>query len=84
VFSLATVFQQHLTGPAPRLAPGATDIVALWGDADPSHTHTDPDSIRQLVPQARVVRLPGVGHFPELERPEALLDAVTDGRATRP
>src|SRR5205823_4138482 len=40
VFSLATVFQQYLAGPAPGLAPQVRDIVVLWGDSDESRTPT--------------------------------------------
>ncbi|GAA2795693.1 alpha/beta fold hydrolase [Crossiella cryophila] len=72
LFSLASVFQQYLAGPAPLVDPGGTEVIALWGAADPSHARTDPDSIKTLAPAATVLRLPGVGHFPELERPEAL------------
>ena len=33
---------------------------------------------RELVPSPDVVDLPGVGHYPQLEAPEAVLDAVLD------
>ncbi len=70
-FSLATAFQHYLAGPAPRIDT-ATDILALWGDADPSHRHSDPETITRIAPAARLVRLPDTGHFPELERPDIL------------
>jgi pimeloyl-ACP methyl ester carboxylesterase len=31
---------------------------------------------RELIPQADVVELPGIGHYPQVEAPQAVLDAV--------
>jgi pimeloyl-ACP methyl ester carboxylesterase len=33
---------------------------------------------RELVPEPDVVELAGVGHYPQLEAPEAVLSAVID------
>lgn len=49
-----------------RAAPQVPTTL-IWGDADRSHQATDPHSIQTLLPQAEVIRLPGVGHFPDLE-----------------
>ncbi|WP_063820816.1 alpha/beta fold hydrolase [Frankia sp. QA3] len=81
MFALATAFQAYLSGPAPTLAP-AVPVTLLWGDADRSHRASDPQTLRDHVPAVRIHRLPGTGHFPELQRPDALaaalaLDATT-------
>jgi pimeloyl-ACP methyl ester carboxylesterase len=51
--------------------------VMLWGERDRSHRKTDPESLLSVVPHARIVRLPSVGHCPHLEDPDALLAALT-------
>ena len=45
------------------------EVTILAGGADPSHRDTDFGATRTLVPQARLVSLDHVGHFPELEDP---------------
>lgn len=54
----------------------------VWGDADDiipvSHAHAAHDAI----PGSRLVILEGVGHFPHLQAPEALLAALVDFLAT--
>jgi pimeloyl-ACP methyl ester carboxylesterase len=71
-----------------RLAALDVPVLAIWGAADP---RWDPAaSARQYdaVPKARVESLPGVGHLPILEAPEAtgklLLDFTATGTDTRP
>lgn len=48
----------------------------VCGMADPISGADMATRYEQLVPGADVVRLPGVGHFPQLEAPEAVLAAV--------
>ncbi|MFI6173434.1 alpha/beta fold hydrolase [Nocardia sp. NPDC051052] len=43
----------------------------LWGTADPVATVAVLDGLRALRPAATVVELPGLGHYPQLEDPEA-------------
>ena len=52
------------------------DVTVVWGMADPTF---GPDSLarwKEALPAARVVELPGVGHFPQEEAPEAFLGAL--------
>lgn len=42
----------------------------IWGPKDRSHRHTDPESLRELVPAVEIQRFTDCGHFPELEQPE--------------
>lgn len=50
--------------------------VMLWGERDRTHRKTDPESLRSLVPHARIVRLAESGHCPHLEDPDAFLAAL--------
>ncbi|QGG95315.1 alpha/beta fold hydrolase [Actinomarinicola tropica] len=56
----------------------------VWGDADDiipvSHAH----AAHAAIPGSRLVILDGVGHFPHLQAPDALLEALTDFLATTP
>jgi len=45
-------------------------VTLLWGDRDRSHRHTRAESLRDLVPQARVEHFADCGHFPDLEQPQ--------------
>lgn len=69
-FALASAFQRHLAGPEPDFGRPRQPALVVWGEADRSHPHTDRASILRYLPQARLVQLPGVGHFPELEAPQ--------------
>ena len=70
-----------------RLAGLEVPVLVIFGDADP---RWDPSSALEYktVPGARVVMLPGVGHTPMLEAPEAtsrlLLEFTAAGRGIRP
>ncbi|MBB5839621.1 alpha/beta fold hydrolase [Kribbella italica] len=60
-----------------RLAALDVPVLAAFGAADP---RWDPSSVHQYdaVPNARVVQLPGVGHLPMLEAPEATSELLLD------
>lgn len=48
----------------------------VWGLADPAFGPAYLQRWREAFPQAPVTRLEGVGHWPQEEAPEALVDAV--------
>jgi pimeloyl-ACP methyl ester carboxylesterase len=75
-FSLASVYQK-LMGPEPPFGRIRQPTLALWGDADRSHAQTDKGSILRYFDQARVVHWAEVGHFPELEAPEAFVREIS-------
>lgn len=58
----------------------ALDVPAtlVWGAADRSHRHTDPETLRAHLPQLRIVRYEDCGHFPELEAPQRYAALVLD------
>src|SRR6185437_6584462 len=48
----------------------------VWGLADPVATTSVLAGLRELRPDAPVVELPGLGHYPQLEDPTAYIDAA--------
>jgi pimeloyl-ACP methyl ester carboxylesterase len=48
----------------------------VWGLDDPVATTNVLDGLRQLRPDAAVVELPGLGHYPQVEDPKAYGDAA--------
>jgi pimeloyl-ACP methyl ester carboxylesterase len=80
LFCLASLTQAWFGPGAPSavedrlLAP--QPAVLMWGVADRSHRRSDPESALAYLPAGRVVPYADGGHFPELERPERLRDAL--------
>jgi len=75
-FCFASVVQ-GVTGSNPEPLYGVkAPTVLLWGEQDRSHRRTSPESLLELVPHARIVRLPACGHFPNLEDPDAFVAAL--------
>ena len=58
------------------------EVLVVSGDADRVIPHAHSDVIAGELPDAELVRLPGVGHLPMLERP-AEVDAALDGLLRR-
>ncbi len=81
-YALASMLQEW-SGPEPDLRGVTCPAAVLWGEADPSHglTGSDPRGLLRYVPDARFTALPRVGHFADLEAPEALITAVRDVHA---
>lgn len=50
--------------------------VILFGQADRTHTRSDPSGLLRYLPAADVCLLPQAGHFPDLEDQPAFLSAV--------
>lgn len=48
----------------------------LWGTADPVATTEVLAGLRELRPAARVIELPGVGHYPQIEVPDEFTAAA--------
>ena len=69
-FCLASAFQHYLTDATQALAVVKQPALIIWGEADASHRHTDKASTKHYFPDARDLRFPDAGHFPELEEPE--------------
>ena len=73
-YGLATMIQKWGSSSMPT-TPDLTQTIPtciVWGEADKSHAHTDKDSICLYAPDASVIKLPDVGHFPDLEAPDVI------------
>lgn len=75
-FCLAGVVQGLLRERLDALKRIEVPCTLLWGDQDRSHRDTDPMSISLIAPAAEIIRVPGCGHFPDLEEPRLLLDVL--------
>lgn len=53
----------------------------VWGPRDRSHRHTDPESLRELVPAVEILRFGDCGHFPDLEQPARFASVVLERMA---
>ncbi|HMJ02755.1 MAG TPA: alpha/beta fold hydrolase, partial [Conexibacter sp.] len=59
--------------------PGALSLT--WGLEDPVATTAVLDGLRELRPGVPVEELPGIGHYPQLERPDLIAAALDDALA---
>jgi pimeloyl-ACP methyl ester carboxylesterase len=53
-------------------------VVVLWGDADRLCPPAGAEKLGQLLPQARIEMLPGVGHTPQIETPDRVLEVIRE------
>jgi pimeloyl-ACP methyl ester carboxylesterase len=51
-------------------------LTIIWGDLDPVAVWPMAERLHEARPDATLVRLPGVGHYPMLEAPDAFAAAV--------
>lgn len=65
--------QTILTDPAARLRSISAPTLLLWGEQDAMIPVANAQDYLRLMPNARLVRLPGMGHVPFEENPEAAL-----------
>jgi pimeloyl-ACP methyl ester carboxylesterase len=69
-YSLASALQAVRRAQPPRGAV-AVPVLSIWGAADPTHRPSDPRGALELAPHGRSVLFDEVGHFPDLEQPQA-------------
>jgi len=68
--------QTILVNPEPRLAAIDVPVLLLWGEEDGMIPVTNAADYERVLPDATLVRLPGVGHVPMEEAPEVSLVPV--------
>ena len=68
---LDRVLQTRLLQPEPILATIRAPVLLLWGERDGAVPATHAVNYEQALPDARTVILPGIGHVPMEEAPEA-------------
>ena len=56
---------------------GRPHQVVLWGDGDLVVPRACVTGYADALPRAQLAEIPGVGHRPEIEDPDAFLEAVT-------
>lgn len=74
--SLARLAQTVLEPPEPLLRTIAAPTLLLWGERDTIIPPTRATDFLRAIPDARLVRLAGVGHLPHEEAPKQSLAAV--------
>ena len=60
----------------PALTALDLPLLLVWGDADPVAVWRIAEEIQRLRPATEVVRLQGIGHYPQLEAPGAVTAAL--------
>ena len=73
---LDRVLQTRLLQPEPILATIRAPVLLLWGERDGAVPATHAVNYEQALPDARTVILPGIGHVPMEEAPEASAQAL--------
>jgi pimeloyl-ACP methyl ester carboxylesterase len=73
---LARMRQTVLQDPRPRLATIEAPVLLLWGERDAMIPVANADDYVEALRHAALVRLPGVGHVPQEEAPDASVRAV--------
>ena len=82
-FSLAGVVQGLLREADTHLKNSTTPCTVIWGTKDRSHRHTPPQSLLNLVPNAKLVLFNDCGHFPDLEQPKRYADVLVEAIASQ-
>jgi pimeloyl-ACP methyl ester carboxylesterase len=70
---IARMEQDVLTDPAPALQRLQMPVLLLWGTKDGMIPVSNAADYLKLIPQAKCIELPGTGHVPQEEAPEASL-----------
>lgn len=73
---LDRVLQTRLVPPEPILANIQVPVLLLWGERDGAVPASHAPDYERALPDARTVILPGVGHVPMEEAPEASAQAL--------
>ncbi len=69
--------QMRLQEPTPFLQRIRAPVLLLWGEHDAMIPVTNAQDYLKVMPQARLVSLPDVGHLPQEESPAKALPALT-------
>lgn len=75
IFSLASAFQRYLKGSNPLGLP-SQPMTIVWGEKDKSHDEDSIERSRNLGFDVDIIRKSALGHFPELEDTQGLLELL--------
>lgn len=81
---VARMEQTVLQDPAPKLATITAPTLLLWGDKDGMIPVTNAADYLKFMPDAKIVRLPNLGHIPLEEDPVRSLQPVAEFLAETP
>ena len=73
---LDRILQTRLVPPEPILATIRAPVLLLWGERDSAVPASHAVDYERALPDARTVILPGIGHVPMEEAPEASAQAL--------
>ncbi|MBM3589422.1 MAG: alpha/beta fold hydrolase [Alphaproteobacteria bacterium] len=73
---LDRVLQTRLLQPEPILATIRAPVLLLWGERDSAVPVSNAADYERALPDARTIILPGIGHVPMEEAPEASAQAL--------
>lgn len=68
--------QFTLPDPADALAQVTTPTILIWGDQDVLLPIEQADVFQANLPNVELIRLEGVGHLPQAEAPDVVIDAI--------
>lgn len=83
-YCLASAFQRFRKEDHGAPAAVRQPVTMFWGSADRTHRHSNPHGLLAQVPHAEIQVLEGCGHFPDLERTDVVLRAITEPRGLQP
>ena len=66
------------------LAETPVPLALVYGDADPISGTPIAERLAEVAPRARIARLAGIGHYPQVEAPDAVLAALDALHARSP
>ena len=53
-------------------------VTVIWGEADRLCMPAGAEQLAEALPEAKITMLPGVGHTPQVEAPEVVVDAIAE------
>jgi 2-hydroxy-6-oxonona-2,4-dienedioate hydrolase len=80
------VVRDVIFGEDPPLPPPRTQLLLLWGEAD-RLMGAGPNAAKRLhrsLPGSQLTFIPAAGHLPQVERPDAFVDALVAFLTSRP
>ena len=76
---LRTSFRKTLLRtPVDKAVPLAAPVLVVWGEEDAWLDPSQADRLGEAIPDSRVKKMPGVGHFVPEDAPEELARKLSD------
>ena len=75
-WALASAYQRYLYVGSSPLGVASQPALGIWGEQDRSHAKEAPQRMGNLAEEFSLLELPESGHFPELETPQTVFEAI--------